>query len=152
MSALTDGLNEAQREAVCHEAGPLLVLAGAGSGKTRVLTMRIAWLVQELGVKPWQLLGVTFTNKAAGEMKDRVEAVLGAAARDCWVSTFHSCCLRILRRGIERLPGYSSDFVIYDDRDSKELMKRIIKESKLPSSVNPRAVSAVVDRAKNDCL
>jgi DNA helicase-2/ATP-dependent DNA helicase PcrA len=152
MSALTDGLNEAQREAVCHKAGPLLVLAGAGSGKTRVLTMRIGWLVQELGVKPWQLLGVTFTNKAAGEMKERVEAVLGAAARDCWVSTFHSCCLRILRRDIERLPGYSSDFVIYDDRDSKELMKRIIKESKLPSSVNPRAVSAVIDRAKNDCL
>ncbi len=152
MSALTDGLNEAQRKAVCHGAGPLLVLAGAGSGKTRVLTMRIAWLVQELGVKPWELLAVTFTNKAAGEMKDRVEDLLGVAGRDCWVSTFHSSCLRILRREIEHLPGYSSDFVIYDDRDSKELMKRIVKESNLPSSVNPRGISAAIDRAKNDCL
>jgi DNA helicase-2/ATP-dependent DNA helicase PcrA len=152
MSSLVDGLNDAQREAVCHHAGPLLVLAGAGSGKTRVLTLRIAWMVQELGIRPWELLAVTFTNKAAGEMKERVEAALGAAARDCWVSTFHSSCLRILRRDIERIDGYGSDFVIYDDRDSKDLMKRIIKEAKLPSSVNPRSISSAIDRAKNDCL
>lgn len=119
MPDFLEGLNDPQREAVCHPGGPLLVLAGAGSGKTRVLTLRIAWLVQEAGLRPWEILALTFTNKAAREMKDRVGRSLGPDGRECWVSTFHSTCLRILRREIDLLDGFSGDFVIYDDRDSK---------------------------------
>ena len=147
-----EGLNEPQRTAVCTPGGPLLVLAGAGSGKTRVLTLRVAWLVQEAGLRPWEVLALTFTNKAAREMKDRVARSLGPDGRDCWVSTFHSTCLRILRREIELLDGFSRDFVIYDDRDSKDLIKRLLKENKVPTTVNPRAISSAIDRAKNDAL
>ncbi|MEE2828619.1 MAG: UvrD-helicase domain-containing protein, partial [Myxococcota bacterium] len=143
-------LNEEQRRAVVHPCGPMLVLAGAGSGKTRVLTLRLAWLIQEAGVAPWETLAVTFTNKAAGEMKERVGQLLGSSAADCWVSTFHSTCLRILRREVEWVDGLEPDFVIYDDRDSKELTKLIMKELRVPDSVNPRAISAAIDRAKND--
>lgn len=150
MRELLEGLNEAQREAVTWADGPMLVLAGAGSGKTRVLTLRLSWLVQEQGIPPWELLAVTFTNKAAGEMKERVAGLLGPRGRDLWVSTFHSTCLRILRREIEHLDGFSKDFVIYDDRDSRELVKRIIKDGKYPSTVNPKAVRAAIDRAKNE--
>ncbi len=152
MRELVEGLNDAQREAVCHPGGPLLVLAGAGSGKTRVLTLRIAWLVEEAGLRPWEILALTFTNKAAREMKERVGRYLGPDGRDCWVSTFHSTCLRILRREINLLDGFSGDFVIYDDRDSKELVKRLLKENKVPTTVNPRAISSAIDRAKNDGL
>ncbi len=152
MPDFLEGLNDPQREAVCHPGGPLLVLAGAGSGKTRVLTLRIAWLVQEAGLRPWEILALTFTNKAAREMKDRVGRSLGPDGRECWVSTFHSTCLRILRREIDLLDGFSGDFVIYDDRDSKELVKRLLKENKVPQTVNPRAISSAIDRAKNDGL
>ena len=150
MSELLEGLNEAQHAAVTHADGPMLVLAGAGSGKTRVLTLRLSWLVQERGVAPWDLLAVTFTNKAAGEMKQRVADLLGARGRDLWVSTFHSTCLRILRREIEHIDGFSRDFVIYDDRDSRELVKRILKDGKYPSTVDPKAIRAAIDRAKNE--
>ena len=108
--SLLDGLNQAQEEAVTHEDGPLLVLAGAGSGKTRVLTRRIAWLIRERGVSPFEILAITFTNKAADEMKGRVAELVGPVARKMWVSTFHSACVRILRRDGEAL-GYPSSFL-----------------------------------------
>ena len=152
IETLVEGLNEAQRAAVTHPGGPLLVLAGAGSGKTRVLTLRLAWILERLGHNPHQVLGVTFTNKAAGEMKSRVTDILGHRGQDCWVSTFHSACLRILRREIEHVDGFSRDFVIYDARDSRELLKRIIKEAKLPKTVNPNGIASAIDRAKNDAL
>lgn len=152
MQELLDGLNGPQREAVLHAEGPLLVLAGAGSGKTRVLTLRIAHLIQSQQLRPWEILALTFTNKAAREMKERVTRYLGPDGQDCWVSTFHSTCLRILRREIDLLDGFASDFVIYDDRDSKELVKRLLKENRVPATVNPRAISAAIDRAKNDAL
>jgi len=150
MKELLDPLNPAQREAVTWKDSPLLILAGAGSGKTRVLTLRIAWLIEELGIAPWELLAVTFTNKAAGEMKERVTDLLGSRGRDVWVSTFHSSCLRILRREIDRIEGFSRDFVIYDDRDSRQLLKRILKDGGYPSTLNPRAIRSAIDRAKNE--
>lgn len=123
----TKGLNDRQKEAVLHTEGPLLVLAGAGSGKTRVLTHRIAHLVKNKGVAPWSILAITFTNKAAGEMKERIGALIGEAdVRDMWVSTFHSMCVRILRRYAEYL-GYSRYFTIYDTADQKALIKDVIK-------------------------
>jgi DNA helicase-2/ATP-dependent DNA helicase PcrA len=110
-------LNPSQREAVTHGEGPLLVIAGAGSGKTRVLTYRIAYLLRHAGVDPGRILAATFTNKAAGEMKDRLRALLGAAAEDLWIGTFHSICARILRKEIQHL-GYTPGFVIYDEKDT----------------------------------
>src|SRR5262249_27492298 len=110
---LLRGLNEPQRAAVVHEGTPLLVVAGAGSGKTRVLTRRIAWLVSQRGAHPGSILAITFTNKAAAEMKERVEALVGPRARLMWVSTFHSSCVRILRKEIDKL-GFKSSFTIYD--------------------------------------
>ena len=118
---LLDGLNEPQRAAVVHAGRPLLVVAGAGSGKTRVLTRRIAWLIAERDAHPGSILAITFTNKAAAEMRERVEDLVGRRARIMWVSTFHSACVRILRKEIERF-GYKSSFSIYDAADSKRLM------------------------------
>src|SRR5512141_3046639 len=115
---LLDNLNPAQQEAVLATEGPLLVFAGAGSGKTRVLTYRIAYLVQEKGVHPRNIFAVTFTNKAADEMRERVEKLLGRSAKGTWVSTFHSACARILRQHIEFL-GFKRNFVIYDDQDQE---------------------------------
>ncbi len=114
---LLAGLNPAQAEAVAHPTGPLLVVAGAGSGKTRVLTQRIAWLISDQGLSPFEILAITFTNKAAQEMRDRVESLVGPVARRMWVSTFHSACVRILRRDAARL-GYRSNFTIYDQADT----------------------------------
>jgi DNA helicase II / ATP-dependent DNA helicase PcrA len=108
-----EGLNPEQEQAVKHFKGPLLILAGAGSGKTRVLTHRIAYLIEEYGVNPWNILAITFTNKAAGEMRERVDNIVTSGAEYIWVSTFHSACVRILRRHIEAL-GYSRSFTIYD--------------------------------------
>src|SRR6478736_2694414 len=123
---LLAGLNEPQRAAVVHEGTPLLVVAGAGSGKTRVLTRRIAWLVSQRGAHPGSILAITFTNKAAAEMKERVEALVGPRARLMWVSTFHSACVRILRKEITALDfggmSYKSNFSIYDAADQKRLM------------------------------
>lgn len=142
-------LNPHQEEAAFHGNGPLLVLAGAGSGKTRVLTQRILHLVQEKGVAPWRILAVTFTNKAAGEMKHRLTESLGSQARDLWVSTFHSTCLRILRRHVERL-GFDKQFAIYDDSDQRVLIKRILTSLDLSDKIfKPQAISGHIDRAKN---
>ena len=125
-----DTLNDNQKEAVFHTEGPLLILAGAGSGKTRVLTHRIAYLIEEKGVNPWNILAITFTNKAAGEMRERVDQLVGFGSESIWVSTFHSTCVRILRRYIDRI-GYDTNFTIYDTDDQKTLMKEVIRQLQL---------------------
>ena len=129
-----DTLNPMQREAVFTTEGPLLVLAGAGSGKTRALTHRVAYLIEEKGVKPWNILAITFTNKAAGEMRDRGNSRVEYGADSVWVSTFHSLCVRILRRFIENI-GYTTDFSIYDSDDTKTLMKEIFKDLEVNTKV-----------------
>jgi len=145
-------LNPPQREAVTHGEGPLLVVAGAGSGKTRVLTYRIAYLVGHLGIAPPHILAVTFTNKAAGEMRERVRALLGASAAALWVGTFHSTCTRILRKEIHHL-GYSPGFVIYDEKDQVGVVREALRRSGLDERVYaPRAVLWHIDRAKNEAL
>ncbi len=121
-----DALNDRQKEAVFHTEGPLLILAGAGSGKTRVLTHRAAYLIEEKGVAPWNIMAITFTNKAAGEMRERIDAMVGAGSESIWVSTFHSACVRILRRYIDRL-GYDNSFTIYDADDQKTVIKDVLK-------------------------
>lgn len=148
--ALLEGLNEPQRAAVVHAGPPLLVVAGAGSGKTRVLTRRIAWLVQERKAHPGSILAITFTNKAAAEMKERVEALVGKRARVMWVSTFHSACVRILRKESDRL-GFKSNFSIYDASDQKRLMQLVLQDLELdPKKYQPRAVLAWVSNQKNE--
>ena len=150
MNQLLDGLNDKQHEAVLHGDGPLLLLAGAGSGKTRVLTHRIAYLIAEKGVSPWQILALTFTNKAAGEMRERVDNLVGSGAESIWVSTFHSTCVRILRRYIDRL-GYDRSFSIYDADDQKALMKDILKSMNLdPKKYKERTFLNVISRAKDE--
>jgi ATP-dependent DNA helicase UvrD/PcrA len=145
---LLDGLNEPQREAVSHGEGPLLILAGPGSGKTRVITKRIAWLVRERGVRPWEILAITFTNKAAGEMRDRVLAML--PVRGLWISTFHSMCARILRSEIGVLGDFTRDFTIYDTGDRNELLKRLIKEANYDvTQFKPSVVGAWISAGKN---
>ena len=121
---LLEGLNPQQQEAVAHAGTPLLVVAGAGSGKTRVLTRRIAYLMARREVKPYEILAITFTNKAAGEMKERVTELVGPIAKSMWVSTFHSACVRLLRQEVERL-GYNSTFSIYDSADSQKLIQKV---------------------------
>ena len=146
---ILDGLNPAQLDAVTHQAGPLLVVAGAGSGKTRVLTRRIAWLIDQ-GVSPFEILAITFTNKAAEEMKQRVEALVGPVARKMWVSTFHSACVRILRREAEVL-GFGSNFTIYDQSDAVRLTGYVIRDLGLdPKRFQPRAVHSIISSAKNE--
>jgi len=145
-------LNQAQREAVQHTEGPLLVVAGAGSGKTRVLTHRVAHLVEDLKVKPNQILAITFTNKAAGEMRERLERMLGATARAIWILTFHAACGRMLRREAERL-GYRSTFSIYDDQDQVRLVKACLEElGKDPKRFSPRGIHSQISRAKNELV
>ena len=126
MNELLSGLNDKQREAALHFEGPLLILAGAGSGKTRVLTHRIAYLIEEHQINPYNILALTFTNKAAEEMRERVDRIVTFGAQNVWVSTFHSTCVRILRRHIDHL-GYDRSFTIYDSDDQKVLMKDICK-------------------------
>ena len=141
-----------QREAVFTTEGPLLVLAGAGSGKTRALTHRVAYLIEEKGVKPWNILAITFTNKAAGEMRERVNQLVDFGADSVWVSTFHSLCVRILRRFIENL-GYTTDFSIYDSDDTKTLMKQIFKDLEVNQKVlKERGVLGVISSAKNEMI
>jgi DNA helicase-2/ATP-dependent DNA helicase PcrA len=145
-------LNEAQREAVLATEGPLLVVAGAGSGKTRVLTYRVAHLIHAIGVKPNEILAITFTNKAAGEMRERLERMLGATARAIWILTFHAACGRMLRREAERL-GYRSNFSIYDDQDQVRLAKACLEElGKDPKRFSPRGIHAQISRAKNNLV
>ncbi|HEX2295557.1 MAG TPA: UvrD-helicase domain-containing protein, partial [Actinomycetota bacterium] len=142
------GLNPVQREAVTHPGGPVLVVAGAGSGKTRVLTHRIAHLISE-GTSPFAIVAITFTNKAAGEMKERVAALVGSVAEKMWVSTFHSACVRILRREAPRL-GLRSSFSIYDTADTSRLLKLCYKELNVDEKrMPPRAVAAAISDAKN---
>ncbi len=147
---LLDGLNGPQADAVRHAGSPLLVVAGAGSGKTRVLTRRIAWLISERGAHPGSILAITFTNKAAAEMKERVEALVGRRARIMWVSTFHSACVRILRKEITRL-GYKSSFSIYDAADQKRLIALVCKDLDLdPRKHQPGAVLHWISNHKNE--
>ena len=145
-------LNDAQREAVTHGEGPLLVLAGAGSGKTRVLTHRIAYLLATGRARPGEILAITFTNKAAGEMRERVERLVGRATRAMWVMTFHSACARIMRAEAERL-GYSRNFTIYDEADSLRMVKRCMEELEVdPKRYPPRAIRSQISGAKNKLL
>jgi DNA helicase-2/ATP-dependent DNA helicase PcrA len=149
---LLAGLNPVQREAVTHPGGPLLIVAGAGSGKTRVLTHRVAWLVREVGVSPFEILAITFTNKAADEMKSRVAARVGTVARRMWVSTFHSACVRILRRDARHL-GWSSSFTIYDQADAERLTGYVLRDLDIDAKrFPPRTVHAVISQAKNELL
>src|SRR6478735_3609110 len=144
-----DGLNDAQREAVLQTEGPLLVVAGAGSGKTRVLTHRVAHLMAACGVKPNEILAITFTNKAAGEMRTRLEGLLGGVARAIWILTFHAACGRILRREAERL-GYRSNFTIYDQADQVRLTKACLEElERDPKRFVPRGIHSQISNAKN---
>ncbi|MFV0558295.1 MAG: DNA helicase PcrA [Enterococcus sp.] len=146
---LLAGMNPRQKEAVQLTEGPLLLMAGAGSGKTRVLTHRIAYLIEEKAVNPWNILAITFTNKAAKEMKQRVTDLLGAGGEDVWVSTFHSMCVRILRRDVEAI-GYSRNFTILDSSEQMTLMKRILKELNLdPKKFDPRSILGAISNAKN---
>ena len=149
---LLAGLNPVQYEAVTHAEGPLLIIAGAGSGKTRVLTQRIAHLIRDLGVSPFEILAITFTNKAAGEMKERVAALVGPVAEKMWVSTFHSACVRILRRDGNRL-GFPSSFTIYDQSDAERLTGYVIRDLGLdPKKFPARSVHGTISAAKNDGL
>ncbi|MBE5971087.1 MAG: DNA helicase PcrA [Lachnoclostridium sp.] len=145
-------LNPMQQEAVLHTEGPLLILAGAGSGKTRALTHRVAYLIEEKGVAPWNILAITFTNKAAGEMRERVNSLVEYGADSVWVSTFHSLCVRILRRFIENL-GYDSSFSIYDTDDQKTLMKQIFKNLDINTKqYKERGVLGIISSAKNELI
>ncbi len=147
-----DSLNPQQREAVEYTEGPLLILAGAGSGKTKVLTNRIAYLIEEKGVKPWNIMAITFTNKAAAEMRERVMNAVSFGGESIWVSTFHSSCVRILRRYIDRI-GYENNFTIYDTDDSKSVMKEIIKSMNLDTKMfKERAVLSAISSAKNSMI
>ncbi|MFN2607984.1 MAG: DNA helicase PcrA [Acidimicrobiales bacterium] len=149
---LLSSLNPVQREAVTHPGGPLLIVAGAGSGKTRVLTHRVAWLIRELGVSPFEIAAITFTNKAADEMKGRVAALVGPVARRMWVCTFHSACVRILRRDGSAL-GYSSSFTIYDQADAERLTTYVLRDLNIdPKRFPPRTVHAVISAAKNETV
>jgi DNA helicase-2/ATP-dependent DNA helicase PcrA len=148
--SLLNELNPVQQKAVLETEGPLLVFAGAGSGKTRVLTYRIAYLIQVKGVQPWNIFAVTFTNKAADEMRERVERLLGRSAKGTWISTFHSACARILRHHIEHL-GFQRNFVIYDEQDQERHLKAVMKELNLDFKMfPPRAIQAGIERLKNE--
>lgn len=150
--SIYDKLNDPQREAVYHTDGPLLILAGAGSGKTRVLTHRIAYLIEERNVNPWNILAITFTNKAAGEMRERVDSLVGFGSESIWVSTFHSMCVRILRRFIDRL-GYDNRFTIYDTDDQKTLMKEVCKKVAIDTKVfKERSLMSAISSAKNELI
>jgi len=152
MSNILEGLNDKQYEAVINTDGPCLIIAGAGSGKTKVLTHKIAYLMNEKDVKPWNILAITFTNKAANEMKTRVENLVGNAAKDMWIGTFHSICVKILRRFIDRI-GYDTSFIIFDTSDQRTLIKECIKACDLDEKLfSDRAVLSEISNAKNEML
>ncbi|MCI5530958.1 MAG: UvrD-helicase domain-containing protein, partial [Blautia sp.] len=150
--SIYDTLNPPQKEAVMHTEGPLLILAGAGSGKTRVLTHRIAYLMEEKGVNPWNILAITFTNKAAQEMRERVDRLVGFGSESIWVSTFHSACVRILRRHIDNL-GYDNNFAIYDTDDQKTVVKEVCRKLNIDTKVyKERALMAQISHAKDELI
>ena len=152
MNDIIDELNEKQKEAVLSVDGPCLVIAGAGSGKTKVLTHKIAYMMQEMDIKPWNILAITFTNKAANEMKERVENLVGEVAKDMWIGTFHSICVRILRRYIDRI-GFTSSFIIFDSSDQRTLVKQCIKQLNIDDKMfTDRAVLSEISNAKNEML
>ena len=152
MQDLIEGLNDKQKEAVLATEGPCLVIAGAGSGKTKVLTHKIAYLMTEKNVKPWNILAITFTNKAANEMKERVEKLVGEAAKDMWIGTFHSICVRILRKYIDRL-GFDHSFLIFDTSDQRTLIKECMKALKIDDKMfTDRSVLAEISNGKNEML
>ena len=147
-----DGLNDMQKRAVKRTEGPLLIIAGAGSGKTRVLTNRIAYLIDDCGVAPYNILAITFTNKAAREMRERVDATVGNGAGEVWVSTFHSTCVRILRRYIDRI-GYSNNFTIYDTDDQKSVIKDICKKFNIDTKLlKERTIMNAISHAKDELM
>ena len=150
--SIYDTLNDKQKQAVMQTQGPVLILAGAGSGKTRVLTHRVAYLIDQEGVNPYQIMAITFTNKAAGEMRERVDKIVGFGAEQIWVSTFHSTCVRILRRYIDRL-GYDNNFTIYDTDDQKGVMKEICKKLQIDTKMlKERTVLSAISSAKNELI
>ncbi|MCM1267318.1 MAG: DNA helicase PcrA [Bacteroidales bacterium] len=150
--SIYDTLNEQQKQAVMHTDGPVLILAGAGSGKTRVLTHRVAYLIDKAGVAPYQILAITFTNKAAGEMRERVDKIVGFGAEQIWVSTFHSTCVRILRRYIDRL-GYDNHFTIYDADDQKGIMKEVCKKLQIDTKMlRERTILNAISSAKDELI
>lgn len=141
--SLLAGLNKDQKDAVAHTEGPVLIMAGAGSGKTRVLTHRIAYIIEHNHVMPWHILAITFTNKAAREMRERVSKLLGEGGNDVWVSTFHALCVRILRRNIDLL-GYNRAFTIADTSEQRTLVKRVLRDLNIdPKKFDPRAVLVI---------
>ena len=151
-SSIIDELNDKQKEAVLQVNGPCLVIAGAGSGKTKVLTHKIAYLIEKEGVRPWNILAITFTNKAANEMKDRVEKLIGDVAKDMWIGTFHSICVRILRKYIDRI-GFTSSFIIFDTSDQRTLVKQCLKQLNIDDKMfSDRAVLSEISNAKNEML
>lgn len=150
--SIYDTLNPEQKKAVFHDKGPLLILAGAGSGKTRVLTHRIAYLIEEQNVNPWNILAITFTNKAAKEMRERVDKIVGYGSESIWVSTFHSTCVRILRRYIDTI-GYTRSFTIYDSDDQKTLMREICKYLAIDTKkTNERSILSAISKAKDELI
>ena len=152
MEDLIEGLNERQKEAVLATDGPCLVIAGAGSGKTKVLTHKIAYLMKEKAVKPWNILAITFTNKAANEMKERVEKLVGDAAKDMWIGTFHSICVRILRKYIDRI-GFDHSFLIFDTSDQRTLIKECMKVLNVDDKMfTDRSVLSEISNGKNEML
>ncbi|MDD2354739.1 MAG: UvrD-helicase domain-containing protein, partial [Lachnospiraceae bacterium] len=147
--SIYDTLNKEQQDACFHTEGPLLILAGAGSGKTRVITHRICYLIDEKNVNPWNILAITFTNKAAGEMRERVDKLVGFGAESIWVSTFHSMCVRILRRHIGEI-GYDTGFAIYDSDDQKTLMRQCMKTLNInPKELREKTVLNAISSAKD---
>ena len=152
MQDILKGLNDKQKDAVVTTSGPCLVIAGAGSGKTKVLTHKIAYLMETENVKPWNILAITFTNKAANEMKERIEGIVGESSKDIWMGTFHSICVKILRRFIDRI-GFDSSFIIFDSSDQKTLVKNCIKELKIDDKMfTDKSVLSEISNAKNEML
>ena len=150
--SIYDTLNREQKEAVRQTEGPLLILAGAGSGKTRVLTHRIAYLIDEMGVNPWNILAITFTNKAAGEMRERVDRLLDMGSNQVWVSTFHAACMRILRRHIDRI-GYDNSFTIYDTDDQKTMIKGVCKRLNIDTKMfKEKSLLSTISSAKDELI
>ncbi len=149
---INESLNPMQQEAVRYVNGPLLILAGAGSGKTRVLTHRVAYLIEECNVNPWNIMAITFTNKAAGEMRERVDAIAGAGSEDVWVRTFHSTCVRILRRFADRI-GYDRDFTIYDSDDQKTVIREVCKKLNIDTKIyKEKSFASAISNAKNNMI